>query len=383
MFPLAARLCLFFAQLLLAASLVVMASAEPLLKSAVRRTVAPKEFSVGDIEQAFEAYLSESTTRDLTELLSELKKDVKWKTAPKCNIMAKYHTLYKHVVAICPAGVLPPKRTSIALIALHQKRPCNFSGRREADWADDLSVAIRAGLSKFREILMDPASYKRCMTKASGGEKHAIDDVLSYMTSQDKLAIDESLSHKEPCLSLVPSSPVAPAVQLLNFDTLGKFFDDFDKRMGEYDPTEVLNIQAPRSAISMSLSRAHSATSFASTAFYSPAASLVHWSFQYLVTQARDRTNHSVSHLGSDKRDAMHGHKMVVGCVAYPFAKLCHKGCGLSQTDMQHIRARFCACGLQPCLASPSTTHPIRAVIDSCYHTLIAGRGGRCTGGLG
>ena len=238
-----------------------------LLKSAVRRTVAPRELSVGDIEVALEHYLSGCATRDLTALLSDLKKDASWKTAPKSNIMAKYQSLYKQLVSICPAGVLPPKRTTLALVALHLARPCNFTGRRDSDWADELSLAIRAGFAKFRELL-DLTAYARCMTKASSDEKHAIDDILSYMKQgSEKLAGSEICVRvmSQPAGKLAGSEICARVMSQpeLSFSSLGKFFEDIDKQLCEIDTVQH---ETPRSG----LSRMGSSTSLASTTLYSP-----------------------------------------------------------------------------------------------------------------
>jgi len=238
------------------------------MKTAHKRTVAPRELSVGDIQDALDKYLNECGTRDMSELLADLKKDANWKTAPKCSLMSKYHGLYTHLVRICPAGVMPPKRTTLALIALHQARPCNFTGRRDSDWADELSLAIRAGMSKFRELL-DSTAYSRCVAKASKHEKDAIDMVLSQMkTGGESLASDG-----EACLALVPhghcagsSSAATTAQSPWSFGNFDRFLVDFDSELAAFSAAQA--VHTPQRGLSKASSAA--SLSVASTSFYSP-----------------------------------------------------------------------------------------------------------------
>ena len=141
---------------------------------------------------------------------------------------------------------------------MHQSKACNFTGRKDSDWADELSTAIRAGFAKFHELL-DSTSYHRCIAKASSDEKEAIDEILSFMKEASH-NLGESAG-SQLALVLRDSSPLRHRPELLSFSSLGNFFEDIGKRLVELD-----DHMTPRSGIS----RVGSSTSLASTALYSP-----------------------------------------------------------------------------------------------------------------
>ena len=139
-----------------------------------QRAVAPKELSVDGLEQAIESYLEHCGSRDLTELLSHLKKAAKgkeanWKTAPVAETLAMYAPLYEKLFELSPNTILSPKKVASALLFVHRRKPINFTRQKDEDWVDEMSVLIRMGCAKFRVLVDEPDAYRRCMCKAAHG----------------------------------------------------------------------------------------------------------------------------------------------------------------------------------------------------------------------
>lgn len=132
---------------------------------AKKRRCASEFATVESLEHVFEEYLSSTHTRDMSEVFAEFKKSVSWKTAPVPGLLAEHAPLYEKLVEICPNAVLPPKRTSMALMAVHKRKPINFSTKSVENWADEMGAVIRAGCSKFRALFDDHRAYIRCMSK--------------------------------------------------------------------------------------------------------------------------------------------------------------------------------------------------------------------------
>ena len=101
----------------------------------------------------------------MSELLAPMRKTVTWKTAPLAIPLAMFAPLYEKLAELSPQGILPPKKTTLALLAIHNKKPVNFTSRANADWADDMSSLIRAAFSKYRTIRAGSESYRRCLCK--------------------------------------------------------------------------------------------------------------------------------------------------------------------------------------------------------------------------
>ena len=83
-------------------------------------------------------FWGESNTRDMSEVMSHLKKATSWKTAPVAESLARYAPLYEKLVELSPNAVLPPKKTAMALLSVHKRKPINFTHQKNVDWADDM-----------------------------------------------------------------------------------------------------------------------------------------------------------------------------------------------------------------------------------------------------
>ena len=91
-----------------------------------KRTAAPIELGVAEIEVEIEAFMTAMNSRDLTDLLLDMKKEITWKNAAKPSVMAKYAVLYLGLTTISPQAVLPPKKTALAFHAAHRKKRAKF-----------------------------------------------------------------------------------------------------------------------------------------------------------------------------------------------------------------------------------------------------------------
>ena len=129
------------------------------------RLVVPRDISVGDIEQILEGWLAKRGSRDLSGLLADLLRSVTWKSAPRSSVLADYADLFQPLAALSPTGMLPNKRCYMALIAMHKAKPCNFTAKVADVWADELTGALRATMSKYRDICRDAAAKRKCMSK--------------------------------------------------------------------------------------------------------------------------------------------------------------------------------------------------------------------------
>jgi len=136
------------------------------------------EISVATIEGAIEEWLSQQSTRDLTHLISDLSA-VTWKSSPKSGYLAKFASLYKILAKFAANGLLPTKKTSLALVAVHGKKPINFTAKNCSDWADEMGATIRCTFGKYRELAFGrnhAEQYRITMGNASEGDRKLIDE---------------------------------------------------------------------------------------------------------------------------------------------------------------------------------------------------------------
>ena len=130
------------------------------------RALIPSELTVAELEERFEAYLTKTGSRDMTTLTQLMKKETTWKSAPRASVMAHYAPLYEELVDMSPSGMLPPKKTQLALMACHKRNPINFSGRDNGLWSDEIGGLVRACFGKFRSVGSDAEAHRRCFSKA-------------------------------------------------------------------------------------------------------------------------------------------------------------------------------------------------------------------------
>ena len=148
--------------------------------SSAKRLRPSLEISVATIEGSIEEWLSQERTRDLTHLLADLS-GVTWKSALKCGYLAKFASLYKIFAKFAANGVLPTKKTSLALVALHVKMPINFTAKSVVDWADEIGATRRCTFGKYRELAFgknQAEQHRITMNNASDEQKKAIDEVV-------------------------------------------------------------------------------------------------------------------------------------------------------------------------------------------------------------
>ena len=130
------------------------------------RLVVPKDLDVSQIQDALEAWMAKKGSRDLATLLGDLVKHTSWKSAPRAETLAQYSDLYLELVKVTPTAILPAKKTMLAICALHRARPVNFTSKPLDVWSDEMSLALRAGLQKYRELSKDSEAHRRCLCKA-------------------------------------------------------------------------------------------------------------------------------------------------------------------------------------------------------------------------
>ena len=118
------------------------------------RLVADPCIGVEDTTGATSKVFKDKNARDLWELLKS-PRGITFKSGANAQRLASIHFIMVPLTEIAPNGMLPPKKTRMALQKLHGESPINFtkknqqrllrSGRRAAE---DRPWAIRNGKSK-------------------------------------------------------------------------------------------------------------------------------------------------------------------------------------------------------------------------------------------
>lgn len=200
----------------------------------VPRRIAPKELNVFDLEGILERWFTMRNSRDLDALLHQLKQHVTWKNAARASVLAEYCDLFMMFATVTPQGVLPAKKLSLAITACHNRRAVNFSSKDTAIFADDLSGLLRAGMSKFRNIALEPETRRRSFATATETEKQRIEEVLEAMHVEVAPYTTPPL---QTCTAMVSfSGSVASGVtdaslEFQTFDSVGDFLDKFSSKM--------------------------------------------------------------------------------------------------------------------------------------------------------
>ena len=79
-----------------------------------------------------------------------------WKTAPDVSLLGgALCDLAARFLEICKNGVLPIKKLVEALIACCATSPCNLSGLPDATFCDQIGLACRTLMQKFRMLYDD------------------------------------------------------------------------------------------------------------------------------------------------------------------------------------------------------------------------------------
>jgi len=219
------------------------------------RTSSPAELTVGALELKFEDYMEAMKSRDFSSLLKDLKQETTWKNAPKASVLGRYSVLFSGLADVCPCGVLPPKKTTLALLACHRKRPINFSGQADVDWADEMGTIVRAAFAKFRELSCSQDACRRCLAKASTHDKLAIEEVLAKMGGPKTCS--EMVLYNISDKDATPSARQTPGSHTL--DSLSSFFEAMHSELDSF------SVVTPRGAMSIT---PRSTGSFASTVLY-------------------------------------------------------------------------------------------------------------------
>jgi hypothetical protein len=157
---------LFFSLDHTVSSIVCCGAEFAMLSRLAGKAVADKTVETSALEGALEQYLESMPTRDLCALTRNMQANVTWKNAPKASTMGEYAPMFVKIAAVCPNGVILPKKLAMALVAVHNKKPINFSQMKTEHFGDFYSELIRAAFSKFRAVLNDEDGRARLFAKA-------------------------------------------------------------------------------------------------------------------------------------------------------------------------------------------------------------------------
>ena len=119
------------------------------------------------LQQCFQQYCELQKSFDLAGLWASM--DGQWKTAPKASMVLEYQDLFISLLLLCPHGVLSHKKTSNAILGLHELQPCLFGKATPILMANRLSGALRASLSKVRLLKVNQRQRQITLAKAHWG----------------------------------------------------------------------------------------------------------------------------------------------------------------------------------------------------------------------
>jgi hypothetical protein len=147
------------------------------------RQSAPAELSQECVKEALEAFMKKSGSSDLAKLLQPLKSTATWKNAPSQCIPALcgLEDLFVEILKRCPSGVLPPKKTGLAVMSCNKASLCNHTPLDEHAFADKMSTQIRIGLSKLRDIAESATVRDRTFRKADADQMASIKRMINYI----------------------------------------------------------------------------------------------------------------------------------------------------------------------------------------------------------
>ena len=210
------------------------------------------------------------------------RKEVTWKSAPRPVVLAEYAPLMCGLTMIAPNGVLPPKLTTLAMLAIHRSGRANFSGKIDEVWAEDMSGLFRCLLSKYRELHNNNESRRICFSRCSMDEMQSVNTVLANFRSVAGARAennDEELA--APLQDLQDQEAPAPVMTL---EMLGSFFASV---MGDDAPDLPGGATPQRSAPGSPMVTPRSSHSIASTIMYAADEDCIFERYVLLILRCR------------------------------------------------------------------------------------------------
>ena len=148
------------------------------LKARKKRAACDKSVTVSMCMELLDAALGAS--RDMSTWFGKLEE--KWKHQPDPSEMMPYLPITLAFSKICPSLLVQPSRMVIAISKLHlEKGPCNFTGQKVEDWAEEMSGKLRCLFSKWRRVFLESYTRSKFMGKLSQAEKEEVEKLLSIM----------------------------------------------------------------------------------------------------------------------------------------------------------------------------------------------------------
>jgi hypothetical protein len=156
----------------------------PILNTmASKRRRASSTVAVSDIQECFESFMESQKSCDLDKLVVKTLKVCTWKTSAgndMSNILS-LHSLYKELLLKAPNGVLPPAATRKAVESCNIDGLANFSKKPSGVFADEVSQAVRVGLSKLRECKDSTKTLEVTLRKLAASESKRLHELLSLL----------------------------------------------------------------------------------------------------------------------------------------------------------------------------------------------------------
>ncbi len=151
------------------------------------RLVCSRAVAAADYMQCLEQFMQREGSRDLKALLASMEKEVSWKSAPRLSILCRYSDLYRSLFVEAPNTILSHSKLTAAIMGCHRERPCLFSHRAVSLEAAALSVAVRMGASKWRDLKKSDAARQVVMGKVRGHAWHS--EHLALWSSEHSLSL--------------------------------------------------------------------------------------------------------------------------------------------------------------------------------------------------
>ena len=192
------------------------------------RVVADPCIGLSDLLGCVERFLDHVQDNNLHKLL-EPPSGFSWKSTPSPSYLAKLRPLWLEFLAIAPNGVLPAKRTRLALERLQERRNCNKTQKTNEEYAELCDEWMRVGLAHLRSLKGNELNKARAFRKADAEEQAALTEILDCIQLGDApIAQDDSQQSTQESHALVPVEaeasrprPAAPSAKPVPHIVLG------------------------------------------------------------------------------------------------------------------------------------------------------------------
>ena len=179
------------------------------------RLVADPCIGVEDLMACLEKVFKDKGTRDIWELL-RVPRGLSFKSGVNPQWLASIYYIMLPFCEIAQNGMLPPKKTRMALQKLHSQCPINFTKKANNDFFDQTDEALRVAFAQYRKVKANSTARDTAMRYLSTKQKNEITMVLDRLivTPEDPdrpaPSCDQVVPAEEPSHEKNPAQEPSP-----------------------------------------------------------------------------------------------------------------------------------------------------------------------------